>query len=75
MSYLITSAAIADVLILEPQVFGEPGDFFFESFNVRDFSQATGLNVSFVQDNHQGQHRQIDHRVVPTQVPSPDFHF
>ena len=69
MSYLITTAAIADVLILEPKVFGESGDFFFESFNARDFSLATGLDVSFVQDNHsmstcgvlRGLHYQIQH--------------
>ncbi len=69
MSYLITPAAIADVLILEPKVFGEPRGFFFESFNARDFRLATGLDVSFVQDNHsmstrgvlRGLHYQIQH--------------
>lgn len=52
MSYVITPAAIPDVLILEPKVFGESRGFFFESFNARDFRLATGLDVSFVQDNH-----------------------
>ena len=46
------ATAIPDVLILEPQVFGDARGFFFESFNQRDFAQATGLNVTFVQDNH-----------------------
>lgn len=52
MPYTVTSTAVPDVLILEPQVFGDSRGFFFESFNARDFAQATGLDVAFVQDNH-----------------------
>lgn len=48
----ITPTAIPDVLIIEPQVFGDDRGFFLESFNQRAFSQATGLDVQFVQDNH-----------------------
>lgn len=48
----ITSTAISDVLVLEPKVFGDDRGFFFESFNARDFEQATGLKRTFVQDNH-----------------------
>lgn len=48
----IVPTAIPDVLILEPQVFGDSRGFFFESFNQREFNEATGLNVTFVQDNH-----------------------
>jgi dTDP-4-dehydrorhamnose 3,5-epimerase len=33
-------------------VFGDSRGFFFESFNAKDFANVTGLNVSFVQDNH-----------------------
>ena len=44
--------AIADVLILEPKVFGDARGFFFESFNQRTFNQAVGQDVQFVQDNH-----------------------
>ena len=49
---------IADVLIIEPTVFGDSRGFFFESYNQRQFAQATGLEVAFVQDNHSrsGQH-------------------
>lgn len=43
---------IPDVLILEPQVFGDERGFFYESYNERVFREATGLEVSFVQDNH-----------------------
>ncbi|MES2129006.1 MAG: dTDP-4-dehydrorhamnose 3,5-epimerase [Pseudomonadota bacterium] len=48
----VTRTAIADVLILEPQVFGDDRGFFFESFNARRFAELTGLAVDFVQDNH-----------------------
>ncbi|WP_070884651.1 dTDP-4-dehydrorhamnose 3,5-epimerase [Pseudomonas argentinensis] len=48
----IIQTAIPDVLILEPRVFGDERGFFFESFNARAFSEATGLNPTFVQDNH-----------------------
>lgn len=52
MPYTVTPTALADVLILEPKVFGDARGFFFESFNERDFYAATKLNVTFVQDNH-----------------------
>ena len=48
----VTHTAIADVLILEPKVFGDERGFFMESFNHRAFSEATGREYSFVQDNH-----------------------
>jgi dTDP-4-dehydrorhamnose 3,5-epimerase len=49
---LVTPTAIADVLIIEPKVFGDERGWFTESFNAQDFLDATGMNVSFVQDNH-----------------------
>lgn len=48
----VTPTAIADVLIIEPRVFGDARGFFFESFNQRAFDEATGLSLNFVQDNH-----------------------
>ena len=48
----VTATSIADVLILEPKVFGDSRGFFFESFNQCDFNAATGTNCNFVQDNH-----------------------
>lgn len=48
----IIPTAIADVLIIEPRVFGDARGFFFESFNKKAFQQATGLEADFVQDNH-----------------------
>jgi dTDP-4-dehydrorhamnose 3,5-epimerase len=48
----IITTAIADVLVIEPRVFGDARGFFFESFNQSAFQKATGLAVNFVQDNH-----------------------
>jgi len=48
----VISAAIPDVLIIEPKVFGDARGFFFESYNEHAFAQATGLSLNFVQDNH-----------------------
>ena len=48
----VTATAIADVLILEPQVFGDARGFFLESFNQQRFNAATGTSHQFVQDNH-----------------------
>lgn len=48
----VTATAIPDVLIIEPKVFGDARGFFQESFNQKAFSEATGLDVTFVQDNH-----------------------
>ncbi|MCX8517723.1 MAG: dTDP-4-dehydrorhamnose 3,5-epimerase [Rhodoferax sp.] len=47
-----TPTAIADVLVLEPMVFGDERGFFFESFNQQKFEDATGVTTRFVQDNH-----------------------
>ena len=52
MPYTVTPTAIPDVLVLAPKVFGDARGFFFESYNARDFREATGLDISFVQDNH-----------------------
>ena len=38
--------------MLEPAVYGDERGFFFESWNDRLFRDATGLDVTFVQDNH-----------------------
>lgn len=40
-----------DVLLIETRLFGDSRGFFLESFNKRDFQNATGLSVDFVQDN------------------------
>jgi dTDP-4-dehydrorhamnose 3,5-epimerase len=69
MPYTVTPTAIPDVLLLEPRVFSDDRGYFFESYQDRDFQEATGLQVEFVQDNHsmslggvlRGLHYQIQH--------------
>ena len=69
MPYQVTKTPIEGVLVLEPKVFGDARGIFFESFNARDFEQATGLKETFVQDNHsksakgvlRGLHYQVQH--------------
>lgn len=48
----ITATDIPDVFIVEPKVFGDDRGFFFESFNQKQWEEATGIKTSFVQDNH-----------------------
>ena len=43
---------IAEVVVLEPEVFGDARGFFFESYNENEFYGVTGLRPHFVQDNH-----------------------
>ena len=52
-------AAIAEVLVIEPRVFGDARGYFYESFNRRGFAQATGLDLEFVQDNHSRSARNV----------------
>lgn len=52
MPYQVSTTPVEGVLVLEPKVFGDARGFFFESFNARDFTEATGLDCTFVQDNH-----------------------
>lgn len=47
-----TPTAIPDVILIEPDVFGDERGFFFESFNQQKFEAAVGRKVEFVQDNH-----------------------
>ena len=65
----VIHSELPGVLILEPKVFGDDRGFFYESYNARDFLQATGLSPVFVQDNHsrsqqgvlRGLHYQLEH--------------
>ena len=66
----VTKTAIADVLMIEPRVFGDERGLFFESYNEHAFRDATGLQLAMVQDNHsksvknvlRGLHYQIEPR-------------
>jgi len=54
----IRPAAIPDVLILQPEVFGDGRGFFYESWNERAFAEL-GLRARFVQDNHSRSARNV----------------
>jgi dTDP-4-dehydrorhamnose 3,5-epimerase len=52
MRITVTPTIIPDVLVIEPEVYGDDRGFFFESFNEKDFYDVVGQKVIFVQDNH-----------------------
>lgn len=64
----IIPTSIPDVMIIEPQVYGDARGFFMETWNANSFAEA-GLDLHFVQDNHsrsrqgilRGLHYQIQH--------------
>jgi dTDP-4-dehydrorhamnose 3,5-epimerase len=47
-----TRTEIPDVVVIEPALFEDERGAFFESFNHRDFRNATGSDTAFLQDNH-----------------------
>jgi dTDP-4-dehydrorhamnose 3,5-epimerase len=59
---------IVDVVLIEPQVFGDDRGFFMETWQALKF-QDSGIDANFVQDNHsrstqwtlRGMHMQIEH--------------
>ena len=66
----VTPCAIADVLLIEPKVFGDDRGFFFESYNQHAFREASGLTVDFIQDNHSKSARNVL-RGLHYQIPQP----
>jgi dTDP-4-dehydrorhamnose 3,5-epimerase len=48
----VITTPLEGLLVLEPRVFGDERGFFYESFNARQFAEATGVADGFVQDNH-----------------------
>jgi dTDP-4-dehydrorhamnose 3,5-epimerase len=47
----VIPTAIPAVRVIEPKVFGDSRGHFFESFNQRNFNDALGETLTFVQDN------------------------
>ncbi len=66
----VTPSNIPDVLLIEPEIFGDDRGFFFESFNQNQFEKATGRKINFVQDNHsksiKGVLRGLHYQLPPT---------
>lgn len=48
----VLPTAVEGMLIIEPTVFVDERGYFMESYNARDFDQALGAPIRFVQDNH-----------------------
>ena len=46
-----TPTAIPDVILIEPDVFGDDRGFFMETWHAEKFAQG-GIKTQFVQDNH-----------------------
>ena len=55
----VIRTSIPELLIFEPQVFGDARGFLLESWNARRFCEAVGSNISFVQDNHSRSRRGV----------------
>ena len=55
----VITTDVPGVLIFKPRVFGDERGFFMESFNRRNWLQATGLECAFVQDNHSRSRRGV----------------
>jgi dTDP-4-dehydrorhamnose 3,5-epimerase len=49
---------IADVVVIEPKVFGDERGFFYESWNQRTLDDL-GIHAEFVQDNHSKSQRNV----------------
>jgi len=54
----ITPTKIPEVLIIEPDVYGDARGFFMETWNARRSAQQ-GLDLKFVQDNHSRSQRGV----------------
>lgn len=59
MNLTAITTTLPEVVILEPKVFGDDRGFFYESFNGREFTEATGVERNFVQDNHSRSARNV----------------
>lgn len=65
----LLSTKIPDVLVIEPDVFGDDRGFFMETYNEEKFRKA-GLDLMFVQDNHSKSAKGIL-RGLHYQLPNP----
>ena len=52
----VIKTKIEGVVIIEPKIFGDSRGYFYESFSQRDFDDAIGKHIEFVQDNQSFSH-------------------
>ena len=64
-----TPTTIPDILLIEPQVFGDERGFFMETYQAEEYLRA-GIPPTFVQDNHSGS-RQGTLRGLHYQIRQP----
>lgn len=65
----VIQTSIPDVLIIEPEIFGDERGFFYESYNQKALAEQACITQNFVQDNHsrsarnvlRGLHYQVKH--------------
>ncbi len=65
----VTPQKLPEVLLIEPQVFGDERGFFIETFQAKRYAEVAGIKLPFVQDNlsrsaHgilRGMHMQLPH--------------
>ena len=55
----VTPTTLPEVMLIEPQVFGDERGFFFESWNQRLLDERVGEPLRFVQDNHSRSRRGV----------------
>ncbi len=70
MAIEVLQTKLPEVLLIKPRVFEDERGFFYESFNRRDWFEATGIDCDFVQDNHsrstKGVLRGLHYQLPPT---------
>lgn len=47
----VKETSLKEVLVVEPDIYGDNRGWFYESYNLEKYSN-NGINVSFIQDNH-----------------------
>lgn len=68
MRVLQASTDLPEVVVVEPKVHRDDRGFFLEAWNRREFAEAVGEDVEFVQDNHSRSKRGVV-RGLHYQVP------
>lgn len=51
MGFIFHKTELADVIIVEPKIFGDSRGFFLETYKASEFA-ANGIKINFFQDNH-----------------------
>lgn len=55
----ITRTEIEDLILIQPNVFGDERGYFFESFNEEEWKKHVGGHIRFVQDNESMSHKGV----------------